>query len=339
MQINSTVRKPASLQIAKTAAAEASTTSPEASTEAVVPQESTQLSSTSEKSVGEKVKDWFFKMDRNVPDGEKIKSSPFTKLTYGAVLGALAYSGYHVATEIASGAGVAGVATKLAVNGAALAGGFLAADVASGMMHHWADQYADPESSNAAVRKFAKQSQRHHFFPTKLGNYGPAYWAHPLSLVAWAPLVAGTAMGAPAPVMSAMIGLVGGTTHYGNFHNWAHMRDSEVPAFGKLLQKTGIAIGKREHGMHHGLPWNSDYCIVSGMMNKPLDAIEFWPKYEKLVHKLTGKEAEAWQQKDYREYIDGKIDREEYISRMRDIRKDFSQNHKERIREKWDIKG
>ena len=293
----------------------------------------------SDKSLSQKLSSWFFDVDRNVAEGEKIKSAPFHKLTYGAVLGALAWSTFDVASEIAGAGSPAAIATKVAINGAALAGGFLAADVASGVLHHWADQYADPDSGNKHVRKFAKQSQRHHFYPTKLGNYGPAYWAHPLSLVAWAPLVAGTALGAPAPLMSATIGLVAGTTHYGNFHNWAHMRESQVPKVGKFLQKTGIAIGRREHGTHHTLPWNSDYCIVSGIMNKPLDAIEFWPKYEKAVHALTGKEAEAWQQKDYREYIDGKIDREEYISRRREISLDFRDNHKERIREKWDIRG
>jgi len=117
------------------------------------------------------------------------------------------------------------------------------------------------------------------------------------------------------------------------------MPDRKVPAVGKALQKAGLAIGKREHGKHHGMPWNSDYCIVSGIMNKPLDAIEFWPKYEKMVHKLTGKEAEAWAQKDYRAYIDGEITREEYIGKMKEVRKDFRTNHKERIREKWYIRG
>lgn len=276
-------------------------------------------------------------VNKNVPHGQPIKSSPVQKVLYGAVLGSLAYAGWDVAKDVASGGSVAGVAAKLALNGAALAGGYMAADVASGMLHHFADQYASPDSDSKFIRTFAEQSHRHHYFPTKLGNYGPAYWAYPLSLVAWAPLVAGAALGAPAAVTSAAIGLVAGTTHYGNFHNWSHMPDRDVPAIGKALQKSKLAIGKIEHGRHHRLPWNTDYCIVSGLMNKPLDAIEFWPKYEKAVHKLTGIEAEAWSQKDYREYIDGKIDKEEYVSRQRAVIQDFRQNHKERIREKWDI--
>jgi TMEM189-like protein len=332
MQIQSTIKRPA-IQ-----AKPAASTNPATEAQAL-PKDAVEQSSTEDKSTGEKLKHWFFHVDRNVADGEKIKSSPYHKLTYGVVLGAMAWAAIDVAQDIAAGGSPLAVAGKVAMNGAALAGGYMAADVASGMMHHWADQYANPESNNPMVKKFAKQSQRHHFFPGKLGNYGPAYWAHPLSLVAWAPLVASTALGAPAPVTSALLGLVGGTTHYGNFHNWSHMRNSDVPPIGKALQKVGLAIGKREHGQHHGLPWNSDYCIVSGAMNKPLDAIEFWPKYEKLVHKVTGKEAESWAQKDYKEYIDGKIDKEEYISRMKEVRKDFSTNHKERIRQKWDIQG
>lgn len=336
MQIQSTLKKPQA-QIKALEAPASKTETAEAAAPAAV--DAVEQGAAEDKSLGDKLKHWFFHVDRNVPEGEKIKSSPYHKLTYGVVLGSLAWAAVDVATDIAAGGSPLAVAGKVALNGAALTGGFLAADVASGMMHHWADQYADPDSSNKAVAKFAKQSQRHHFFPGKLGNYGPAYWAHPLSLVAWAPLVASTALGAPAPVTSALIGLVGGTTHYGNFHNWSHMPDRDVPPVGKALQKMGIAISKREHGQHHGMPWNSDYCIVSGLMNKPLDKIEFWPKYEKMVHKLTGKEAEAWAQKDYKEYIDGKIDREEYIGRMKEVRKDFRANHKERIREKWDIRG
>lgn len=338
MQIKSTIISKSGLPSPPPVSSETATDTKE-SIAPPAQQETLDLGEKEPKGLGDKVKEWFFHVDRDVAEGEKIKSAPYHKLTYGAVLGALAWSTFDVASQIAGAGSPAAVAGKVALNGAALVGGFLAADVASGMMHHWADQYADPNSNNPAVKKFAKQSQRHHFYPTKLGNYGPAYWAHPLSLVAWAPLVAGTALGAPAPLMSATIGLVAGTTHYGNFHNWSHMRDSQVPKVGKALQKVGIAIGKREHGVHHRLPWNSDYCIVSGIMNKPLDKIEFWPKYERAIHALTGKEAEAWQQKDYREYIDGKIDRAEYISRRKEVSKDFRTNHKERIREKWDIRG
>jgi hypothetical protein len=335
MQIQSTIKRP---QIqAKPAPSQAS--AQEVKAEAAVPADVVDTGAAEDKSLGDKLKHWFFHVDRNVPEGDKIKSAPYHKLTYGVTLAAMGWAAIDVAQDIAAGGSPLAIAGKVAMNTAAVAGGYLAADVASGMMHHWADQYANPESGNPMVKKFAKQSQRHHFFPGKLGNYGPAYWAHPLSLVAWAPVAACAALGAPAPVTSAAIGLVAGTTHYGNFHNWSHMRTSKIPAVGKALQKVGLAIGKREHGQHHGMPWNSDYCIVSGIMNKPLDAIEFWPKYEKLVHRVTGKEAESWAQKDYKEYIDGKIDKETYISRMKEVRKDFRANHKERIREKWDIQG
>ena len=296
----------------------------------------TAASEPEESNTGQKLKDWFFKVRKK---DDKLVGAPFHKLSYGAVLAAGAWTAFNLATDIASAGSALGVVAKVATSGAALVGGYLAADVASGLMHHWADQYADPNSENKHVKKFAKQSQRHHFHPTKLGNYTPSYWAHPLSLVAWAPLAAVSAVGAPAPLLAAALGLVGGTTHYGNFHNWAHMPNRKVPAVGKALQKAGLAIDKKAHGKHHGLPWNSDYCIVNGAMNKPLNAMEFWPKYEKLVHKITGKEAESWSQKDYKAYIDGDISKEEYIGRMKDVRKDFRENHKERIRQKWDIQG
>ena len=120
MQIQSTIKKPQ----AQIKALEA----PAAKTESAAPAavDAIEKGSAEEKSLGDKLKHWFFHVDRNVPEGEKIKSSPYHKLTYGVVLGSLAWAAVDVATDIAAGGSPLAVAGKVAMNGAALTGGFLA---------------------------------------------------------------------------------------------------------------------------------------------------------------------------------------------------------------------
>ncbi len=281
------------------------------------------------------LKQWFFTQKR--VKGEQTQGSPFNKLTLGMVAAGGAWCAYKVGLDIVSSPSLAVAAGKVALNAAALAGGYLAADLPSGMLHHWADNYADPQSQNAFVKKFAKQAQRHHFYPGDLGKYALSAWASPLSIVGWAPLAGAAALGAASPVLAGLTGLVGGMSVYGKFHEWSHTSPKNVPPYAKFMQKIGLAVDPKGHGKHHAMPWNSDYCIVHGHLNKPLDAIKFWPRYEKFIHAVTGKAPESWNVKEYKDYVDGKISKEEYISKMRDIMKEFRQTEYVHRKEKWGI--
>lgn len=269
-------------------------------------------------------------------DGQ-IHGSIFNKLTFGAVLGASAWTATNIAAGIA-GTPTVGAAVGLAATaGASLFAGYMAADVVSGVLHHWADNYANPKSENPFVRKFAKQAQRHHFHPRGLGNYTPSAWASPVSLVSWAPLVAANLADAPVPVLAGTLSLVLGTTIYGVFHMWSHKRQDDVPPIGRFLQKAHVAVSPQAHNKHHGLPWNSDFCLVSGLMNKPLQAIKFWPRYEKAVYAITGKAPESWNVPQYKDYVDGRITHKEYVAQMGSIRKTFAETEYHRRKEVWGI--
>jgi len=137
--------------------------------------------------------------------------------------------------------------------------------------------------------------------------------------------------------LAGAIGLIGGMSVYGKFHQWSHSKSTEVPAHGKLLQKAGIAIDPRAHGVHHRMPWNSDYCIVSGHLNKPLDKIKFWPRYEQAIYKITGAKPDSWNVPEYKDYVDGKITKEEYIGRSREMMKGFKATEMPMRKEKWGI--
>lgn len=285
----------------------------------------------------DRLKHAFFDQKR-VP-GQQTEGSLFNKLTLGMVVAAGTWAAVKVAGDIASSPSLGVALLKVGVNGLALGAGYLAADLPSGLLHHWADNYADPKSKSALVRKFAKQAQRHHYFPGDLGHYSLSAWASPLSIVAWAPLAGVAALGLASPILSASVGLIGGMSVYGVFHEWSHTPKSQLPKHAKLMQKLGLAIDPKAHGQHHGMPWNSDYCIVHGHLNKPLNAVKFWPRYERAIYKLTGKAPESWNMPEYKAWVDGDITTQQYRDLRRDMIQRFRQTEFVTRREKWGIEG
>jgi plasmanylethanolamine desaturase len=69
-------------------------------------------------------------------------------------------------------------------------------------------------------------------------------------------------------------------------HQWAHMR--RPPAFVRFLQRIGIILSRRDHLRHHVAPFAQHYCIATGWCNRCLAAIDFFPRVERLITRLTG---------------------------------------------------
>ena len=61
------------------------------------------------------------------------------------------------------------------------------------------------------------------------------------------------------------------------------------PSYAKLLQDRGIILSRKEHGLHHQEPFNTNYCILTGVCNPILDKIHFYDRLENLIFVLTGK--------------------------------------------------
>jgi hypothetical protein len=64
-----------------------------------------------------------------------------------------------------------------------------------------------------------------------------------------------------------------------------------------------------DHTKWHTDTDNSGYCLV-GLSNGALDKAQFWPKWERAVHKLTGKTPLSWKVEPYRQYVAGQLDRD-----------------------------
>jgi len=69
-------------------------------------------------------------------------------------------------------------------------------------------------------------------------------------------------------------------------HQWAHLPNP--PGTIRWLQQRGVLLNPESHRRHHGEPYTSNYCIATGWCNRPLAALEFFPRLERMITRLTG---------------------------------------------------
>lgn len=74
------------------------------------------------------------------------------------------------------------------------------------------------------------------------------------------------------------------------FTNQAHKASHCVkqPAMIRPLMKYGVIMSPQHHRIHHSGDFSAYYCITTGWLNAPLDAIGFWRGCEKAITMLTG---------------------------------------------------
>src|SRR5580658_2887286 len=187
-------------------------------------------------------------------------------VTLASALGAVIVQ--RMATSLACGPGLP-VLLGLAL-------GFLAADVASGLLHWMCDTYLTPTTpllGPAIIAPF----REHHEDPAALGRHG---WlerngnnclaALPLLLLAF------WSLGRRQPE-SAWHGIASGCWTGASLtlcltnqiHSWAHSDDA--PRLVRWLQRAGVLIAPERHVVHHCGSGERAYAVVSGWSNGWLD--------------------------------------------------------------------
>jgi len=142
-------------------------------------------------------------------------------------------------------------------------------DLISGLLHVVLD---NPRSLKLApIRGLAEGFQRHHEKPANIYEmplYQHLYVMHmPLTFL----FVAVLPFQNPS-MHVVFLSMVVGLHLMQMCHLWAHLPAERVPGPVRLLQKVGVLLSKREHDLHHSPPYDRDFCIMTGVCNRPLNA-------------------------------------------------------------------
>lgn len=78
------------------------------------------------------------------------------------------------------------------------------------------------------------------------------------------------------------------------FHKLSHT--VKPPPWASWLQARNLILSRKEHGLHHSSPFESHYCILTGICNKPLDRFNVWRRLEAIVYRVNGVEPNCWKE-------------------------------------------
>jgi TMEM189-like protein len=56
-------------------------------------------------------------------------------------------------------------------------------------------------------------------------------------------------------------------------HKWAHMDASDTPHWVRWAQRRGLVLPREHHRLHHTAPFDTHFCMSSGWLNAPLNAL------------------------------------------------------------------
>ncbi|KAK4435957.1 Fatty acid desaturase 4, chloroplastic [Sesamum alatum] len=170
--------------------------------------------------------------------------------------------------------------------------GYLLADLSSGI-YHWAiDNYG-----SAKTPVFGSQIESflaHHQYPseiTKFETAGITYTMAGFVTVAFLPVN----LFSNDPIFLWFVAVF---TGFGlltlNIHAWSHTPRRKLPPVVAALQDAGVLIRWSQHTAHHRPPFNSSYCVMSGIWNRVLDEYKVLLALEVALFRVMGVKPRSW---------------------------------------------
>ncbi len=168
-------------------------------------------------------------------------------------------------------------------------GGYLAADLFSGLMH-WACDRLGSEKTPIVGPSIIRAFREHHVDPLSITRHDffEVNGSNALAtLPLWALIVADAYgflyLGSTGTQFLASLSIF--TVLTNQIHCWAHL--SDPPFFARMLQVSGLIISKKMHARHHTPPFETSYCITVGIWNRMLDPIRFWDRVERRLGRVS----------------------------------------------------
>ena len=188
-------------------------------------------------------------------------------------------------------AGAADPATAAAM-AAAVGAAWCLSDLGTGIFHWGVDNYGG--KTTPVLGTVIDAFQGHHKWPWTITKRQFANNIHGICVPLLPVQAACLAAPLPPPALAFAAAFALCVALSQQFHSWAHLRRSEVPAAVLLLQDAGLLISCRAHGAHHRRPFGNNYCIVSGLWNGALDASGVLAAAERAIYARTGVAPRCW---------------------------------------------
>ena len=169
--------------------------------------------------------------------------------------------------------------------------GFVTADFVSGLVHWLFDTWFS-RTTLVLGKTFVTPFRVHHEDPLDITRHGFVATNGHNCLVSVPVLALALLLpsGPEAPLASAaltfVLTLCLGVFATNQFHKWSH--STHVPPGVAWLQARGLILGREHHAVHHAAPHTGHYCITTGWLNKPLEALGFFRHLERLITAVTG---------------------------------------------------
>lgn len=169
---------------------------------------------------------------------------------------------------------------------AAALGAYLFADLLAGVVHFLGDSFGTIHTPIVGLT-FVLPFRSHHVHPADIcehdfvatnGNNAFATLFLLAPVLYFVPLHEGGAW-AVLGVFVWVLALALMLTN--QIHEWAHVE--HPPALVKHMQQLGVLLSPERHATHHRPPYVGGYCVTSGLCNRLLDPIGFFPHLERAI--------------------------------------------------------
>jgi hypothetical protein len=165
--------------------------------------------------------------------------------------------------------------------GAALALGYLMADLLTGFVHWFCDTFFD-ETTPVIGAGLIAPFREHHRDPLLMTRHGFLELTGS-SFRGLAPVLAvfvWTGETLPVAAQAFAFAIGSGAVATNLLHRWAH--EPSPPAVVRILQRTGLVLSPERHARHHAPPYAAAYCVTSGWMNPLCERFGLWTRAEAL---------------------------------------------------------
>ncbi len=170
----------------------------------------------------------------------------------------------------------------------ALAVAVLAADLVSGVVHWIGDRFFD-ETTPVLGAMLIRPFREHHRDPLAITRHGFFELCGNNALAVLVPSLLLVLGGGPEADLWSVTGhacvlfFAVAVFATNQLHKWAHATQSARPV--RWLQASGMILSPAAHARHHRGDFSRGYCVTTGWMNAPLDALRVLPRCEALLRR------------------------------------------------------